>query len=648
MDEIRLKTIRQIRMLCGEIIQKASSGHPGLPLGAAPMAFSLFNDLMKYDPSQPHWVDRDRFVLSAGHGSSLIYTMLYLYGYDVSLEDLKSFRQLGSKTPGHPEYWCLPGVETATGPLGAGFSNAVGMALAEKRLNAKFGSDVFNHRTWVLASDGDMEEGISNESAQFAGAMKLGKLCVLYDSNDISIEGDTRVTFNEDTAARFRAMGWYAEVIDGENPDNVTSAVEKAFSENPDVPKLIVCRTVIARDAIGKEGSASSHGSPLGEDVLSAMRKNYGYEGSFHLDKDVLEFTSLAGKRGQKNNSEWSEKFDIWKKQNPEEYRIFKKMQNREYDDISWPEWEVGSKEATRKSGGIVLNTLVDYYPALCGGSADLAPSNNTWIKKFEAMTADNPSGGNIHFGIREHAMGGIVNGMALHGFHHSFGATFLVFSDYMRGAIRLSAIMNLKVTWIFTHDSFYVGEDGPTHQPVEHIDALRLIPGLKVIRPADGNEIVAAWKFILDYQGPVCLILSRQNLEALKDSSREVDDLRGYSVKSVNEPAIQIFSSGSEVSLALQTADILEKDGLSTEVISVPMLDLDDTKAMEDLAGKCSGLKVAVETATTRLFAGFGIKHRIGMTTFGESGKASEIAQHFGFTPEKVAEKIKSLISLN
>lgn len=639
------KIIRQIRMLSAETIEKASSGHPGLPLGAAPMACALFHELMKYDPKNPHWPDRDRFVLSAGHGSALMYSMLHLYGYEISMEDIKSFRQLGSRTPGHPELWCVPGVETATGPLGAGFSNAVGMAVAEKHMNALFGKDIIDHRTWVLASDGDMQEGISNEAAQFAATMGLSKLCVLYDSNKISIEGNTDVTFTEDTAGRFKALGWYTDVVNGEDPQEVITAVKNAFEKDSARPKLIVCRTVIARDAEEKEGTAGAHGSPLGKAVLEKMRAKYGFSGDFYIDPEVTKI--IAEKRSTIGDvyGEWNERFEAMKASNAEKAALWDAMQIPTFENIEWPVWEAGKKEASRKSSGIVLNAIAKACPSLMGGSADLAPSNNTWLSGLGTFSNTDGSGRNIHFGIREHAMAGIVNGMAQHGFHIPFGATFLVFSDYMRGALRLSALMKLRVLWILTHDSFHVGEDGPTHQPVEHIDSLRLIPGMKVIRPADGNETVAAYEYALNHHGPVCLALTRQDLLQLANSSRNRKDLRGYTVKNPAKYNIQIFASGSEVALALEAAEILGKTGKEAMVVSVPLLDLESDHLTKLVNPSPDVLKVAIEAGTARLYTAFGINNRIGMESFGESGKANELAEHFGFTGQKIADRLLEML---
>jgi transketolase len=648
MNKMEQSTIQQARMLSAEMIQMANSGHPGLPLGAAPMAYALFHNIMKYDPTHPDWVDRDRFVISAGHGSALLYSMLYLYGYEVDMGDLKNFRQLGSRTPGHPEYWCVPGVETSTGPLGAGFSNAVGMAMAERRLNSIFGDEVVDHHTYVLVSDGDLEEGLSAEVSSFAGNQKLDKLVCLYDSNGISIEGNIADTFSENITMRFNAVGWHVETVDGSDPALITAAVEKAKIDGNGKPKLIICETVIGQDAGDKAGTAATHGSPLGEEILSEMRELYGYSQPFEINPQVTAHIKARLESTRPAFKTWDNGFFQWKKANPEKADLYKLMMSRLSDEIDYPKWEVGTSEASRKSSNKVLNAIAAKTPSFIGGSADLAPSTATWLHDFPAISHEIPDGRNIHFGIREHAMGGIINGMALHGGVIPFGATFLVFSDYMRAPIRLSALIKSKSLWIFTHDSFWVGEDGPTHQPVEQIDALRLIPDLKVIRPADGDETVAAYKFALKHNGPTCLIFSRQGLKQLENSSRETKDLTGYVVHSDPDPQMQIFASGSEVDLSIEAAKIAkEKNGINFEVISVPLLSLADPGNLINFTRK-KGItaRVAIEAGTTRVFGCFGIVDRIGLNKFGESGPGSRVAEHLNFTPASVAARLNEIFA--
>jgi transketolase len=643
--ENQKKTINQIRMLSAEMIQKANSGHPGLPLGAAAMAYALFHNLMKFDPENPHWANRDRFILSPGHGSALMYSLLHLYGYEVDLEDLKNFRQLGSKTPGHPEYWCIPGIETTTGPLASGFSQSVGFAIGERRFRTLFGKEIVDHYTYVIASDGDFMEGLSSEAASFAGTQKLDKLVVLYDSNQISIEGDTSCTFTEDVGARFEAFGWYVDSIDGLDPQAVTDAVLKARKQNSGKPVFIVCNTTIGKDAFEKEGTAGSHGSPLGDSVLERMRKQYGYSEKFHIDTDVQVHIKSRLANLKDEYKKWEATYLKWIEGGSEESLLYKKSINKEVSSVEYPVWESGSREATRKSSGTILNAIAKDSPSLIGGSADLAPSTKTWLNGFNPLSVEYPTGKNIQFGIREHAMGAIVNGLALYGGVIPYGATFLVFSDYMRHQIRLSALMSLQSIWIFTHDSIYVGEDGPTHQPIEHIDALRIIPGLKVLRPADGNECVAAYKFALNHKGPSAIILSRQGLLQFENSIREPDLIKGYKILENKEPKIQLYATGSEVELCVAAAEILNSEGLKTEVISIPLMDLKDPGSLKPLVDEYDNcLKVGVEVGTARLFGEFGIYNRIGIDHYGESGPAKEVAEHLGFVPQIIASKVKEM----
>ncbi|MBU1243527.1 transketolase [Myxococcota bacterium] len=638
------KTLQTIRMLAAETIEKAKSGHPGLPLGAAPMAYALFHDLMKMDPAHPDWPDRDRFVLSAGHGSSLLYVMLHLYGFGVTTADLQKFRQLGSRTPGHPEVGCLPGVETTTGPLGAGFSNAVGMALAERRVRTLFGPGICDHRTFVLASDGDLMEGITQEAASFAGHQKLDRLVVFYDSNRISIEGSTDIAFTEDTAGRFTALGWACEEVEAENPAIIKLAYENLLKNGQGKPKLLICHTKIGRGAGKKEGTAECHGSPLGKDVIEQMRIAYAYGEAFSVAPEVVAHIESTMAARAAAYAAWNGRLEAFAAASPEKFAQYNLMSGKVPGMPEYPIWAVGASESTRKSSGRILQTIAKADPRLFGGSADLAPSNNTWIDVSIATSAERPEGRNIHFGIREHGMGGIVNGMALHGQVLPYGATFLVFSDYMRGAVRLSALMKLPVIWIFTHDSIHVGEDGPTHQPVEHADALRLIPGLSVIRPADGNECVAAYQYARTNCGPTAILLTRQNLPQLAGSIREPEHLTGYVVAPASDAKVQLLASGSEVHVAIEAAKLCAARGVAVEVVSVPMLSLTDPGTLPGLVKNSPAKrKIALEAGTCRLFAGFGVPERIGLSTFGESAPEGDVVKHFGLNPDQVAERILS-----
>jgi len=638
------KTLQTIRMLAAETIEKAKSGHPGLPLGAAPIAYALFQNLMKMDPSHPEWPDRDRFVLSAGHGSSLLYVMLHLYGFGVTTADLQRFRQLGSQTPGHPEVGCLPGVETTTGPLGAGFSNAVGMALAERRLRALFGAELCDHRTFVLASDGDLMEGIAQEAASFAGHQKLDRLNVFYDSNRISIEGSTGITFTEDTAGRFTALGWACAEVEGEDPAAIVAAYRQLAEAGQGKPKLMICHTKIGRGAGKKEGTAECHGSPLGKDVIDQMRALYGYGEAFSVHPDVAAHIDSTKQARANVYAAWCARLEALAATAPDKHALYRQMSEKSVGTPAYPTWAEGASESTRKSSGRILNALAKADPTIVGGSADLAPSNNTWLDLYPAMDPEHPEGRNIHFGIREHGMGGIVNGMALHGQVLPYGATFLVFSDYMRGAVRLSALMKLPVIWVFTHDSIHVGEDGPTHQPVEHADALRLIPGLSVIRPADGNECVAAYRYARSNHGPTAILLTRQNLPQFSISSREPEQLTGYVIAPAENPRVQLFASGSDVHVAVEAAKLCAARGVVVEVVSVPMLSLTDPGALLAIVKNSPAKrKIALETGTCRLFAGLGIPERIGLSTFGESAPEGDVVKHFGLNPDQIAQRILS-----
>ncbi len=650
MQPIVEKTLQTIRILCADTIEKAKSGHPGLPLGAAPIAYALFQHLMRFDPRHPDWPDRDRFVLSAGHGSSLLYVMLHLYGFDVSIEDLKNFRQLGSRTPGHPERGCLPGVETTTGPLGAGFSNAVGMALAERRLRALVGPQVCDHFTYVLASDGDLMEGVAHEAASIAGHQKLDRLVVFYDSNRISIEGSTDLTFTDDTLKRFEALGWAVMQIPAEDPQLIVTAARQMLTYGANKPKLIICHTTIGHGAFEKEGTAECHGSPLGRDVIERMRAAWNCGEPFTVPEEVRKHAREVLEVRYQSYQAWCERRDALFAQEPEKAALWNALWSSPAESaVEFPVFKSGIGESTRKSSGRVLNAIARALPHLAGGSADLAPSNNTWLEGFAAMSPEHPEGRNFHFGIREHGMGGIVNGMAVHGGVLPYGATFLVFSDYMRPAVRLSALMKLPVWWIFTHDSIHVGEDGPTHQPVEHIDALRLIPGLKVIRPADGNECVAAYRFALSHAGPVAILLTRQNVPQLERSSRDPRDLSGYVVRPAENPRVQVFTSGSEVSTALEAARLCADRGVEVEVVSVPMLDPVRPERVAEIATARPGaVKIALEAATCRLYAELGIPHRIGLSSFGESAPEAAVVRHFGLEGAQVAERILEIVNRN
>jgi transketolase len=653
-----IKTIaNSIRGLAADTVEKANSGHPGMPLGSADLAAVLYSEVMKHDPSTPNWPDRDRFVLSAGHGSALLYTVLHLTGYDVSLDELKRFRQLGSITPGHPEYGITPGVETTTGPLGQGIANAVGMALAERMLAARFNRpdyEIVDHYTYAISGDGCLMEGVSAEASSLAGTLGLGKLIVIYDANSITIEGSTDLAFKEDVAQRYLAYGWQVLQIDGHDYEQILQALEKAKAETSK-PTLIVAQTVMAKGCLGLEGSHKAHGAPLGREKIAAMKE------CLHLPTEDFQvadevYAYFAEKRGlwQKTRQAWEEKFAAWSKKYPELRGEWDRVMQRELPaDLaeSLPRFEVGTSGATRDIGGKVLNALAARLPELVGGSADLAPSTKTYLNDFSPIEAGNFEGRNLHFGIREHAMGAVLNGMSLHGGFRVFGSTFLVFSDYMRPPIRLAALMNQPVIFVFTHDSFYVGEDGPTHEPIEQVEALRVIPRLKTIRPADPNETAWAWlEALRNTQAPTALVLTRQKLPTLPGTSLEGFKRGGYIIKeATGQPDLVILASGSEVSLAVSAAELLAAKGRNVRVVSVPCREtLLEQKEdyIQDLLGE-GALRVAIEAGIGsgwyRLVGPLGLV--ISMKDFGESAPAEVLASEFGFTPEKVADKIETYL---
>ncbi len=648
-----------LRALAADIVQKANSGHPGMPLGTADIASVLWSDFLLFNPDDPTWINRDRFILSAGHGSSLLYSLLHLFGYEVAMEDLKSFRQWGAGTAGHPEYGHLPGVECTTGPLGQGVAMGVGMALAEKMAAERFnveGHNIIDHNIYVLAGDGCLMEGVSAEASSLAGHLKLGNLTLLYDSNDITIEGNVNLAFSDDTKKRYESYGWKAYEADGHNIEEIFAVLQEA-SEYKDAPKIIIFKTHIAFGAPTKHDKASSHGSPLGEAEIQAMKKALGLpeNETFYIPEAVKSFCKGKVEEKKQKYLGWLKKFDEWRINYPEKAAQLEKFMKKELPEDLAEKMIADLQckpEATRVSSGSIIQKAAAEVDFMVGGSADLEPSVKCHIKSETSVLPGSYSGRNLHFGIREHAMGAIMNGIALYGMFVPYGATFLVFSDYMRGAVRLSALMGVQVVYIFTHDSIFLGEDGPTHQPIEHIPSLRLIPGLSVIRPADALETAAAWFYALKRKdGPTALILSRQNLKQLhKDPS--IDDLNkasmgGYVMLDGGQnPDAVIMASGSEVSLAVAASELLYKDGVNIRVVSVPSVELFE-KQSEDYKKSVvpDNLPViAVEASNSRDWDRF-IKGRgfvIGMTSFGSSAPSEILAEKFGFTPEAIADKIR------
>jgi transketolase len=656
--------VNTIRMLSADGVEKARSGHPGMPMGAAPMAYVLWTRFLRHNPRNPQWADRDRFILSAGHGSMLLYSLLYLTGYDLSLDDLKMFRQWGSRTPGHPEYPLTPGVEITTGPLGQGFAGGVGMAIAERHLAARFnrpGFPMVDHFIYGIVSDGDLMEGISHEAASLAGHLKLGKLIYLYDDNHISIEGSTDIAFTELRDRRFEAYGWHVQrVADGNDLTAIEAAIAAA-RRAIDRPSLIVVRTHIGYGSPNKVDHASAHGEPLGEEELRRTKERLAWplSPSFLVPDEVLERFRTAIDRGDENQKIWEARFGSYAETFPDlatQWHHWMNGRLPEDWDAEIPVFEPDPKGmATRVASGKVLNAVARRVPNLMGGSADLAPSNKTEIQGESDFQAQSYQGRNIRFGVREHGMGAILNGMALHGGIMPYGGTFLIFSDYMRPAIRLAALMGLKVIYVFTHDSIGVGEDGPTHQPVEHLAALRAIPGLTVIRPCDGNETAAAWKAALCASGPVALALTRQNLPVLdRQRVAGADNLdRGaYILKDAREgrPELILIGTGSEVHIALEAAGQLDEKGIQVRVVSMPSWDLFET---QDAAYRNQVLPPEVKTRIA-VEAGVGQGwHRyvgdagrvMGLNRFGASAPGAVLFKRFGFTPDHVVQSALDLL---
>ena len=659
---INQKAVNALRILSADQVQKANSGHPGLPLGAAPIAYSLWANNMNHNPKNPNWKNRDRFVLSAGHGSSLLYSLLHMFGYGLSLDDLKSFRQFGSLTPGHPEYKHTAGVESTTGPLGAGVSTAVGMAMAEAHLAAKFNKDgypIVDHYTYALTGDGCLMEGVAYEALSLAGTLKLDKFIVLYDSNKITIEGDTDLAFTEDVAARFEAFGYQVQVVeDGNDLEAIDAAIAKAKADK-ERPSLIICKTQIGYGCPAKVGKASAHGEPLGEDNIVELRKFLGWENqtAFEVDAEIYDHYKDLAEEGANKEEAWKAMFAEYATKYPEEAKLwdeyFAKPDVTKIID-SEAYWAHENKAmATRAVSGDIINKLKDVYPNLVGGSADLAPSNKTEMKSQGFFSATDRSGRNIHFGVREMAMTAITNGIYLHGGLNPYCATFFVFSDFMKPMIRLSSLMGLPVTFVLTHDSIGVGEDGPTHEPIEQLAMLRSIPNLNVFRPADYTETAAAWASAIGSEAtPTAIVLTRQNLPQLEGSSKEAFKGGYILAEAANKDKIDliILASGSEVELAVGAKEELEKEGKSVRVVSVPCMDVFEAQSpeyIEEVLPSAVRTRLAVEAANPMPWYKYvGLDGDVvAMDTFGASAPAKILFEHFGFTVANVVEKAKALV---
>ena len=649
------KTISSLRMLSVDMIEKAKSGHPGLPLGSAPMLYTLYKDFLNFNPEKPKWINRDRFVLSAGHGSAILYSLLNLFGFDVSIDDIKNFRQWGSKTPGHPEYGDTDGVDATTGPLGQGITMAVGMALAEAHMRSHFTVDGWSpvdHYTYALVGDGCLMEGISHEAASFAGSFKLGRLIVLYDSNNISIEGNTDITFHDDTLKRFEAYGWHTQrVEDGNDIEKIKEAIENAKKDER--PSIIEVKTVIGFGAGSVEGSEKSHGAPIGEDNRKALVEKIKWNETeeFTVPEDVKENAAKIVEEKKKIYVEYKKKLEEYESKNPEKYREYIDWIHFKHEADLSKLLDSKEKDATRSASGAALQEVAKAIPNMIGGSADLGPSNNSQIKDSGFISSSDYNERNIHFGVREFAMAAISNGIALHGGLKPFCATFFVFSDYMKPAMRLAALMNLPVTYILTHDSIGVGEDGPTHEPIEHLAMLRSLPNFSVIRPADFNETVHAWEVAQKATKPTALILSRQKLETLKMESENLK-YGAYIAKTEKDKLdLVVVATGSEVGVTMEASKILEDKGYGVRVVSMPSWDLFDE---QDEEYRESVLPCGVKTASVEALSTFGWDKytkgglKIGLDRFGASAPGSELFEHFGFTPEKIADKLESFIKEN
>jgi transketolase len=654
-------SVNTVRFLSIDMVQQANSGHPGLPLGASPMAYVLWSRFLRFNPVDPHWSNRDRFILSAGHGSALLYSLLHLFGYDLPLEEIKRFRQFGSKTPGHPESLVTPGVEVTTGPLGQGFANGVGVAIAEAYLAAQFNLPdykLIDHYTYGIVSDGDLMEGIASEAASLAGHLKLGKLIYLYDDNKISLDGSTSLAFTEDVPTRFRAYGWQTLTVeDGNDLQAIEFAIQQA-QEDTERPTLISVKTVIGYGS-PQAGTSKVHGNPLGEENLSKTKKFFGEDSdkTFYISEEVKTYLSQQGKKGAALQEQWNKQLDEFTKAYPEKANLLKLCLSGKLPD-AWdkdlPVFSINEAMATRQASGKALDALKKNMPWMIGGSADLASSNETPKKEELSFQSGHYQNSNIWFGVREHAMGAILNGMASHSGLHVYGGTFLTFSDYMRGAIRVAALSEAPVTYIFTHDSIGLGEDGPTHQPVEHITALRTIPNLTVIRPGDANETVEAWRIAIQLKGPVALILSRQKMPTLdraKYAPAKNVERGAYILRdSEDNSDIILIGTGSELQLAVEAQELLMKEGIKARVVSMPSWELFEKQSKaykETVFPPAVRTRLAIEAGVTLGWYKYVTADGdvIGIDRFGESAPGDEVMKYFGFTVQNVYQRAKALL---
>ena len=661
-DQLAIDTIR---FLAVDMVEKANSGHPGAPMGQAAMAYSLWTRYLRFDPGRPEWPNRDRFVLSCGHASALLYALLHLAGYELSLDDLRDFRQLGSLTPGHPEHGETPGVETTTGPLGQGLSNAVGMAIAQRLLAARFNRDgypLFDHRTWVFASDGDLMEGVASEASSLAGHLGLGRLIVFYDDNLISIDGPTSLAFSDDVAKRYEAYGWHVQRVEDGNDLAALGAATEAALADEDRPSLVAVRTHIGYGSPAKQDTAAAHGAPLGAEEVAATKQNLGWpeEPTFHVPAEARAAFAEAAARGARQADEWEQRLAAYRGDHPEAAAELERRQALGLPK-DWHKTLPGFRPddgpiATRKASGRVLESVAPDLPELVGGSADLTPSNNTYQKGAADFSADEPGGKNFFFGVREHAMGAVMNGMALSGLLRPYGGTFLIFSDYMRPAIRLAAMMELPVTYVFTHDSIFLGEDGPTHQPVSQLLSLRAIPNLTVIRPGDANETSVAWHVALERRdGPTALVLSRQKLPVLRETAKRAGEgvqRGGYVLADPEEgkPMAILIATGSELALAVAAHRELAEEGVPTRVVSLPSWELFDgqgpaykNRVLPAKVPKRIAIEAGNPLGWERYVGRKGVV--MGVDRFGASAPAADLSDEYLLTVEEVVRRVRQLV---
>ena len=656
--EIDHIAINTIRFLAIDMVEKANSGHPGAPMGQASLAYWLWTRHLQHAPKDPQWVNRDRFVLSCGHASALIYSLLHLSGYDLSLDELKNFRQLGSQTPGHPEYGHTAGVETTTGPLGQGLGNAVGMAIAERLLAETYnrpGSAIIGHHTWVLASDGDLMEGVAAEASSLAGHLKLGKLIVFYDDNRITIDGSTDLSFSEDVVQRYESYGWHTLQVDDGNDLEALDAAMVAAKAETERPTLVRVRTSIGFGSPNKQDKASSHGSPLGADEVLLTREALGWPSteSFHIPDAARQAFAEVAERGAVAHTAWKDAFESYRAAHGDLAANLEARLSGDSGD-AWREaipsfTPADGNLATRKASGKVLTAIAPHLPQLVGGSADLAPSNNTYLKGEEVFTAHG-AGRNFHFGVREHAMGSVMNGMALSGMLRPYGGTFLIFSDYMRPAMRLAALMKLPAIYVLTHDSIFLGEDGPTHQPISQLLSLRSIPGLTVLRPADANETAAAWEIAIDNEGPTALALSRQGLPVLEGAHRDGVHRGGYVIADADDAKAILIATGSEVALALDAKAALDAKGVPTRVVSMPcwsLFDAQDDDYRNSVLPPALTARLAIEAGSPlgwHRYVGSG-GDVLGIDGFGASAPYKALVEAYGFTVDNVVARVAALV---